>query len=223
LRLRPGISTTIRASIAGTIVLLASVVPAFAADGDLHERALQSWTSGTGGEAAMEALCNLQAVVEFYDGHHTPELIEDDLLLWHLGVFRSPFMAARPPPRPNGLSPEGSALVAKVLERLNVEGRSLWERNKQRAKSLAGLSENEAHEIRRVINDDVNQTRQDTRTLAGRLLLALRKEQSKDDLAIFESWFDARRHDSVILVQDPSKMIRYDARECDDYLPPQRH
>jgi hypothetical protein len=68
-----------------------------------------------------------------------------------------------------------------------------------------------------------NETLRETRSFAGRLLKALRKELSKDDLAVFESWFDARRHDSVVLVQDPSKMIRYDAGECDDYLPPQKH
>lgn len=171
------------------------------------ERAKESWNCGTGGTTAAEALCNPQAIIEFYDGNLTPGLISDEVLFWYLG-----FVAGAPPP--TNMSDAGTHLVQSTLQSLAQRQRDLHAREVARARSLRGLTEEAAQKLRAEGWADYLTTHRESREESRRALARFGRDFTNTDAVAFATWMESKRRVSVILVRDPSRMVNFDAADC---------
>jgi hypothetical protein len=172
----------------------------------MTERINASLRAGTGHAAASFALCNVDAVVDFYDGHQTPELIPDRLLWWHL-LFELRNEG------PSGMSEKGARRIAAargellaLRERFESDSHSLARR------VVAARDREEAALLRAQSHELSNRVDRQSYAAAGRSFDAMQKELSADDRTIFAAWLRSHRRSAVIVRFDFPRIADWECR-----------
>jgi hypothetical protein len=161
--------------------------------------------AGTGGDTAAFARCNLSAILDFYDGHQTPELIPDALLFSHVALVVKP---ERPP-----LSPAGRIELDKAIGALVEFAEDFERESRSLAKRVAAAPDAvEAERLRRQSHELSTRTQSEAEARAGRGLAALRQRLPREDRSKFERWLRDCRRISVIATIDYTRVTDWECR-----------
>ena len=174
----------------------------------LRDRIADSIRAGTGGEVAAFARCNIDAVIDFQDGHLDSGSIKNGRLLWYLFLEKKA-------PGPPGLSKAGHQLLEAERSRLQEHHMNFLRVSKSYARKInQSVDDAEAESNRRTSVEASNEAQLDSLELADRSIATLRRQLRVQDRKVFERWLEDHRASAVILQLDWSKVTNY---ECSGY------
>lgn len=157
---------------------------------DTSDRIRASLAAGTGGAVTRYAVCQAEAVIEFYDGAQTPDTIPD------ASAWRELNARHNPPPLPS-VSGAGRALLER--EQARILGR-LAEFNR-RSSALAHLvvTSSDPASARWNSLEYSNQTDRDLASIAESGIAAIQAGLDESDRRVFSEWLRYHKRRLVVL------------------------
>lgn len=172
---------------------------------ELRRRVEASIASGTGGPTAEYALCQIHAVVEFYDGHITPGVIPDAAAWQRVSTLKESDRPELP-----SVSADRRRILLAEQARLQARFEEFDRRSKELAQIVATTSDPDT--ARRDSKEYSNQTAFEMREMANAGLRRIRKALGDDDRRMFNAWLNEQKKTLVLIWLDHHRIENY---RCD--------